>query len=353
MVPERQGQIVKRIDWVDVLKCIGIFIIYFWHLGEGMGKSYEFLLRFHVPLFFFLSGCMESLQKETGFSSYVWRKVKNILIPFFFFAFFSMLLVICYEQCGLSLIGLMVKQILLGGMRNRIFAYSLWFLTCLFVMSIFFQLIKKLKRRSFIFITGMVLYVVTARFLPYKPDMFPLLPYNADCALYYTIYYCTGYCIFPELQKFLESSEEKKKIRNIVLAVTGVAGSVYAVLLFWGTDVTGILLKVPVFRIFHPYLVAMLLIIWCVVIAFCLQKSKIMQQFGRESLYLCGNEFFMKTLVTIAASFWGISIPMQNAAVGIVYVIIVMHLTHFMLIPIEKQVIGKIEDKWKKSENRD
>lgn len=336
---------MKRIEWVDVLKCIGVFIIYFWHLGEDMGRSYSFILLFHVPLFFFLSGCMESVQKETGFSGYIKRKVKTILLPFFFFAILSMLLVIAYEQCGLPLIGLMAKQILLGGIRNRIFAYSLWFLTCLFTMGILFQLIKKLKRRSLIFLAGAALYVVAARFMPYKPNMVPMLPYNVDCALYYMIYYCTGYCMFPVLQEFLQSSEEKQKIRNKVLVIVGVAFGVYAVSLFLGKDVLAVLMKVPVLRIFHPYLVAMILILWNVVLAFCLQKSRVMQQFGRESLYLCGNEFLIKTLVTIAASFWGIRVPTQNPAAGIVYVVILFQLTHFMLIPIERPVLKKIEEK--------
>jgi len=344
---ESREILLKRIEWVDVLKFIGIFIIYFWHLGEGIGKSYQFILLFHVPLFFFLSGCMESVQEEINFFPYVWKKVKRILLPFFFFAFLSMFLVICYEQCGPELTGLMIKQILLGGMRNRIFAYSLWFLTCLFAMSVLFQLIKRLKRRCFILGAGVVLYVITARFMPYKPNMFPLLPYNVDCALYYMIYYCTGYCMFPKLQEFLQSGGEKKGFRNKILTAAGVIGGVYAVSFFFGKDVLAVILKVPVLRIFHPYLVAMILILWNVAIAFCLQRFRILQQLGRESLYLCGNEFLIKTLATIAASFWGISIPIRNPAAGILYVIILLQLTHGMLIPIERPVFQKIEEKLK------
>lgn len=333
---------MKRIEWVDVLKFLGIFIIYFWHLGEGMGRSYQFILLFHVPLFFFLSGCMESLQKETDFTAYIGKKAKTILLPFFSFAFLSMVVVICYERCSLSLIVLMLKQIILGGMRNRIFAYSLWFLPCLFVMSLLFWLIKKWKRCSFIFLTGLILYVITARFLPYKPNMFPMLPYNADCALYYMIYYCTGYCIFPKLREFLQSSEEKRSTRNIVLAAAGVTGGIYAVCLFIGKDALAIILKVPVLRIFHPYLTAMIMILWSVVPAFLLQKSRLLQQLGKESLYLCGNEFLIKTLVSILTSYCGFDVPKTDPAAGILYVVILLLLTHFILIPIERPVFRKL-----------
>ena len=187
---------MKRIAWIDVLKFIGIISIYFWHLGEGLGRSYEFILLYHVPLFFFVSGCTESLQKQTTFQEYLKKKVKMILVPFFLFALLSVAVVILYEKCNMELIKLMLKQIAFGGIRNRIFAYSLWFLTCLFVMSLLFQLIKCLKKRSLIFGAGIILYIFAARLMPYKPNMVPLLPYNADCALYYIVYYCTGYCIF-------------------------------------------------------------------------------------------------------------------------------------------------------------
>lgn len=333
---------MKRIEWVDVLKFLGIFIIYFWHLGEGIGRSYQFILVYHVPLFFFLSGCMESLQKEMKFSDYVLKKVKTILLPFFFFAGLSMLLVICYERCEVSLVLLMLKQILMGGLRNRIFAYALWFLTCLFVTGILFRLIRKLENRIFILGAGIVLYVITARFLPYKPNMFPLLPYNADCALYYMVYYCTGYCVFPKLQEFLQCGQREERNRNIVLAVAGIAGGIYAVCLFFGKDMLAPVLKLPVLRIFHPYLSAMILILLSAVLAFGLQKSRMLQCLGRESLYLCGNEFIIKTIVTIAASFLGISVPSENPVLCALYVVILLFLTHFILIPLERPVFDKI-----------
>ncbi len=328
---------LKRIEWIDVCKFIGIFIIYFWHLGEGIGRSYQFILIYHVPLFFFLSGCTESLQSEISFSDYVKKKAKTILLPFFVFALLSMLLVICYERCGGALILLMVKQILMGGMRNRIFAYSLWFLTCLFVMSLLFFFLKKGKRRSLIFLTGAVLYVITARVLPYKPNLFPMLPYNADCALYYMIFYCTGYCLFPKMQELLQ---EEGKSRNIVLAAVGILGGVYAVCLFFGKDGLAALLRLPVIRIFHPYLSAMILILWNTALAFFLQKSGLLQKLGRESLYLCGNEFIVKTVAAAGASCLGIAVPPDRPVFCAVYAAVLLLAAHFVLIPLEKRIAG-------------
>lgn len=329
---------MKRIAWLDVLKFLGIFAIYFWHLGEAAGRGYEFILLYHVPLFFFVSGCTESIQTQTNPVEYVKKKVKMILVPFFFFALLSMLLVIVYEKCNWNLIKLMLKQIAYGGIRNQIFAYSLWFLTCLFVMSLMFQLIKCLKKRVLIFLVGIVLYVFAARFMPYKPNMIPLLPYNVDCALYYLVYYCTGYCVFPKLQEFLE---KEGKQRNLVVGVTGAVCGVYAVCVFFGMDWLGMLGKIPVIRIFQPYVTAMLLIGANLALSFLLQKLAFLQKLGAETLYLCGSEFFIKTLAAGTVAFFGIGVEFAHPLIGIGYVLVLLLVVHFLLVPVERMLHNK------------
>lgn len=330
---------MKRIAWIDVLKLLGIISIYFWHLGEGLGRSYEFILLYHVPLFFFVSGCTESLQKQSSFKDYLKKKVKMILIPFFFFALISMLLVIIYEQCNIELIKLMLKQIAYGGIRNQIFAYSLWFLTCLFVMSLLFQLIKCLKKRSLIFMTGIILYVFAARFMPYKPNMVPILPYNADCMLYYIVYFCTGYCVFPKLQELIE---KKGKKRNIVVGVAGAVSGAYAVCLFFGKDWLAVLEYIPVVRIFHPFVTALLLITVNLVVAVLVQKYLVLQKLGEETLYLCGSEFLIKTLAAGVLSFFGIGVEFTSPLIGFIYVSVLLLIVHFLFVPLEKKIHDKI-----------
>lgn len=329
---------MKRIAWIDVLKFFGIAAIYYWHLCEGEGRGYWFILRYHVPLFFFLSGCTEALSKPVPFPAYVKKKTRTILLPFFFFALLSMGLVILYERCDLALAGLMLKQIVCGGIRNRIFAYSLWFLTCLYVMSLLFWVIRRLEKRIFIFAAGLLLFLLAARFLPYKPNMVPILPYNADCALYYLFYYCIGYCVFPALRRFLETEGKK---RNTVLAVSGGVCAVYGFCLFWGKDLLGFLEIIPAVRIFHPVIAALVLIWPQLAAAFWLQKSKWLQSMGRETLYLCGNEFIIKTLAVWGCSLCGIGMDWRTPVIDWVYVPFLLILVHFLLVPWEKKLFQK------------
>jgi len=54
----------ERINYLDVAKFIGIFCIYLGHFGTYAGAAYPFVFTFHVPLFFFLSGCSETMSRE-------------------------------------------------------------------------------------------------------------------------------------------------------------------------------------------------------------------------------------------------------------------------------------------------
>ena len=65
-IPERnvESNIAYRVAWLDVARAIGIYAIYLGHFGETAGPAYRFVFQFHVPLFFFLSGCAETYNKE-------------------------------------------------------------------------------------------------------------------------------------------------------------------------------------------------------------------------------------------------------------------------------------------------
>jgi len=56
----------NRIYWLDVLKALAIFTVYLGHLNLAAGPFYLFVYKYHVPLFFFVSGCLESLNSETS-----------------------------------------------------------------------------------------------------------------------------------------------------------------------------------------------------------------------------------------------------------------------------------------------
>ena len=51
----------KRIHWIDVARFLGIYFIFIGHFGDSAGYSFKYFYTFHVPMFFFLSGCTKNL----------------------------------------------------------------------------------------------------------------------------------------------------------------------------------------------------------------------------------------------------------------------------------------------------
>ena len=68
-----------------------------------MGYLYNFAFEFEVPLFFFVAGCIETLNKEKS----IWKNIKkrfiNIMIPFYIFAIASIILKVLLTNDSLSI----------------------------------------------------------------------------------------------------------------------------------------------------------------------------------------------------------------------------------------------------------
>ena len=67
----------KRIEWLDIAKGIGIFLVVYAH-ARAPYSSY--IYNFHMPFFFLISGV---LYKSGGnLKQYIFKKIKTLYIPF-------------------------------------------------------------------------------------------------------------------------------------------------------------------------------------------------------------------------------------------------------------------------------
>lgn len=81
---------IGRVKWVDVSRFFGILAIYVGHYADLAGNAYGFVFKFHVPLFFFISGCMSNYDHEDHLGFYLIKKVKTLLLPFWYFCLCSL-----------------------------------------------------------------------------------------------------------------------------------------------------------------------------------------------------------------------------------------------------------------------
>ena len=68
-----------RIEWIDVCKGLGIFLVVIGHtsIAQISQTVYNWIYSFHMPMFYMLSGMMLNDSKYSDFRSYI-KTIKNI-----------------------------------------------------------------------------------------------------------------------------------------------------------------------------------------------------------------------------------------------------------------------------------
>lgn len=128
----------KRRPYVDLCKGMGIILILLGHILKG-GPTRGWIYSFHIPLFFFLSGYVVSPANAAAIRTFISRRLRSIVIPYFCFAaifyIYWALLERRFRPDGAAipriqpLIGIVYG---IGGDRWLTFDSPLWFLPCLF-----------------------------------------------------------------------------------------------------------------------------------------------------------------------------------------------------------------------------
>jgi len=338
----------KRIEWIDVLRFLGIFSIYLSHLGDQAGYFYPFSFRYQVPLFFFLAGAMENLaKKDTSAVEHFKKKFKGIIMPYFFFGFVSIILIYLQGHANAGIVIETAVQYLLG-IRNQLYAPILWFLPCIFVISMIFFLLKKLfKNRWLILLIGLGLFLFTEYLLPYRPIFEPSWFWNIDSALYYFFYYALGYAFFPYVRDLLSSSSTWARLGFVISAAIV---SLYAGALLVGKDLVAMAFsRVSNSGPFILMLGALLLIWFSVFIAQMLSSITLFQKIGRDTLYLCGSEQIIRHFTPHLFAIFGWNGEFTSPIGAIIYTFMALLVAKFGIIPLLKYLYNALLNQFSKA----
>ncbi len=329
----------QRYDWVDVARTFGMFLIYLGHFSADAGYSCAFVYAYHVPLFFFLSGCLECLNAQRRIHTNILKKAKSILIPYVFFSTISIFLyAIQYNVPSDEVLSKFVV-VLQGSVRNTFFIYQLWFFTCLFVVYVLFEFIKKLKYKFLMILACLLLFLTAEILLPVSPVQTPSWFFNIDSALYYIIYFCLGYVTFPSINKALSSHT---KIAQFLLPISTAITLAYAVGLFYQHDLLARLCSIPYMMIVIPIIRALILIWLHIMLSNLCKSIRILCVIGRRSLYLFGSEYIIKSLVPCIAGILGLQITIANPLSAMIYSALLILLVSKFLVPVESRCIAAL-----------
>ena len=155
----------ERAEWVDVAKGIGILLVVYFHVQDGIYRSgisapeYFFYANTMIrgivmPLFFFLSGMFVERSLSKGIGLFIWDKVKVLLYPYLLWSLLHggiQVILSPYTNDKLTVLDLM--QIIYKPIAH------FWFLQALFLTCIIYAFLKKYLPIYMLLIIALAMYV--------------------------------------------------------------------------------------------------------------------------------------------------------------------------------------------------
>lgn len=278
-----------RVQWIDSAKGIGIafvVLIHIWLLGEG----YIYLSSFLMPLFFFLSGYVADIRKYDGIKQFILVKINKIVIPYFIFSFISYIYWFLIER---KFSGNLVSPTIAftniftcpGGDTYLPHNPALWFLPCLFAVTVIFHTImRRINNRGafFLLVASCIMGYFTSL---YVPDS---VPWSIDVVPTGIVFYGTGFIMGKNKKVKIKSFY----IRALIVGCCVPTGFIIAQLNGY-VDMADNLYG----NYFYFYLAAFAGIINIVIVAVIFRKNKILTYWGQNSLIILALHFPVKRVV--------------------------------------------------------
>jgi acyltransferase len=281
---------LKRIEWIDVAKGIGIFLVVIGH--TDLPENYMiYIYSFHMPLFFFISGVLFSSNKFNNYTEFIKRKAKSLLVPYLFFSVLTYLFwgIIGKNHGADTSMEISIIKPLIGifysvGSDNwLLFNRPLWFLTCLFIVELTFFWFVKFGRKFLIII--LFCFSILGYFLgSYSPIR---LPWSLDIGITAIVFFGVGFLL-------------KGKIHALL-------GKFKLIWMFLALGVNLATIKLNEIRVdmnnleygnyFYFYLGAFSGIIFSIILAKFLSRIETFKFFGRNSLIILSLHVLALTLV--------------------------------------------------------
>lgn len=192
-------EVKKRLDWLDVSKAIGVYLVILGHLVIFNYHTFRFIFAFHMPFFFIAAGYV--WKKKDKFGSYFKKCCKYYLIPYLVVIVLGLLQCLILPLPGHTLVNLTNPEVLersfYGGLPSYSYFGSAWFLIAMFwAQLMFFGMMKAgEKNKKYIQVLLWIVFILFAVFsksIFSKIPVFERLPLKLDSALMATVFIGIG-----------------------------------------------------------------------------------------------------------------------------------------------------------------
>ena len=333
----------NRIAWVDAAKGIAmIFVLIIHYDRNASGRISALGLMFCVQLFFFLSGMFAGVEKYS-LKEYTLRQAKALMLPYVVFSVINFAFHLCFNP---QLPVIEIKNIIINiilARRNHMLVAAMWFLPCLFLVSIMYKLLTMVIKNRRLLLAVCFALAACAKFFMQEP----MLPFTANQALRFLFYFAAGKEIYPyikdwSLEKF---AVQKPAVKALFVYHTLSSGIVTWLLykkeylIYWNSK---FVFYASLFV--HTVLIISFVIIVSIILAHCIPLVKI----GQNTLGFCCLENINRTAVNTAMAVTGIGFIPDNPLKVVVFNFLAMIAGYIILIPINRfcpAILGKRKSK--------
>lgn len=142
----------QRIEYLDYVRGVAILLVVLGHMYSVEDPIRVLIYSFHMPLFFIISGFFAN--KDSGLLELIKKKFKTLMIPYF--AFGGVIMIIMYVTNGYdNELAVYIQHFISGVGRD-----ALWFLLCLFLIEIIFNIVMKLKYTTLQTVVFLILFII-------------------------------------------------------------------------------------------------------------------------------------------------------------------------------------------------
>lgn len=195
---------ICRMEWADVAKGIGIFLMVMGHSGLP-NCMHDWIYSFHMPFFFILSGYFFRSGKY-NVKEYSIKKFNSIIVPYVFFVISIELIRLGGNCLGLNIPSpRSIEDVVVYGIDLG----ATWFLLSLFFTEIIYHLLDQMfKDKRWLFLLSVMSFCVS--YFCYKAELH--FPYKIEILGTTLFYFCLGHMLslsnyreFISLNRFKET----------------------------------------------------------------------------------------------------------------------------------------------------
>lgn len=344
---------MRRI-WIDIARGLGIFLVIFGHLTRYGAPLSNWIFSFHMPLFFFLSGCVYKYKEEESAKNQYRKIFYDLIVPYLLICIVGLIISLLIPNFRPVSIGKVLIESLYFVQPEMLHVGQIWFLFCLAVVQFFFILIKrkKIKKRNetiIIFISFILAFFIGYVYRHYLTGVAIFghrlirLPFKIDSALMGLFF--LGYeSMRTEIFKNIFAT--KVIIKIVVIITSLVMNVVFGVYLNGSTNLAENYYHNPFFFLLSSFSGIFMIIM----ISSLIKQLALIEFYGINSLSIFAfHSMFLYLFAFVLSTVYHVdfiimdNIPLVFCFVGLIFVSILSVPMPFIYKATIKQMINKIK----------